>query len=186
MHGKRKRTGELIFVDYPDFTPNLTPRQMFQHGSFGGTYWRPIHSRVTGKSHKNAHKTYPTSWWKGINETTHLTRVWEDYDKEINRYKVRVGTTLEYWEDKAWIHPRHPYGWVQWYCGFFMGRRGPDDRRQIDRWKRTAGPRGRFRRRLINMIRHRRASADDARISPKIRQTLQHWAVEIKRHDIYP
>ena len=28
-----------------DFKPNLTPRQMFTMGSFGGTYWRPIKSK---------------------------------------------------------------------------------------------------------------------------------------------
>ena len=29
---------KISFADYPEFTPNLTPRQMFQMGSFGGTY----------------------------------------------------------------------------------------------------------------------------------------------------
>ena len=33
----------IHFKDFPDFKPNLTPKQMFQLGSFGGTYWRPIH-----------------------------------------------------------------------------------------------------------------------------------------------
>ena len=35
------------FKDYPDFKPNLTPKQMFRLGSFGGTYWRPIYSAIT-------------------------------------------------------------------------------------------------------------------------------------------
>lgn len=183
---RRSRTGELVFADYPDFTPNLTPREIFARGSFGGTYWRKIHSTVTGRYYKNAHRRrhYPASWWRGINEATHLTREWEEYDKRVNRYGVRVGTTLEYWEEKKWINPLHPYGWMQWYCDFFTGRRGPDDRRQIDRWKKTAGPRSRFRRRLINMIRHKRTDVDDVRVSPKIRQTLQHWAVVLKRHHL--
>ena len=30
-----------------DFKPNLSPRQMFKLGSFGGTYWRPIYSNIT-------------------------------------------------------------------------------------------------------------------------------------------
>ena len=33
----------IHFKDFPDFKPNLTPKQIFQLGSFGGTYWRPIH-----------------------------------------------------------------------------------------------------------------------------------------------
>ena len=28
---------------YKDFKPNLTPKKMFELGSFGGTYWRPIY-----------------------------------------------------------------------------------------------------------------------------------------------
>jgi hypothetical protein len=28
---------EILFNDYPDFRPNLTPREMFQLGSFGGS-----------------------------------------------------------------------------------------------------------------------------------------------------
>lgn len=179
-----KRTGDLIFKDYPDFTPNLTPHEMFARGSFGGTYWRPIHSGVTNRSYKNAHLLYPIEWWRGIKASTHLTRSWEDYDKRINYYGVRVGTTLQFWEQKKWIKPLHPYGWVQWYCGFCAGRRGPDDVRQIKRWKRTAGPHSRFRRRLINMIQTKNTDVDDFSISPKIRQTLQHWAVVLKHHHI--
>ena len=41
------------FKDYPDFKPNLTPKEVFKMGSFGGTYFRPIKSSVTGKSYKS-------------------------------------------------------------------------------------------------------------------------------------
>ena len=33
---------------------------------------------------------------------------------------------------------------MQWYCDFYIGERGPDDERQIDRWLKTAGPNSRF------------------------------------------
>ena len=33
---------------------------------------------------------------------------------------VKVGTTLEYWQDKNWISETHPYGWMHWYCDFIM------------------------------------------------------------------
>ena len=49
MNNKKVRTRIISFKDYPEFRPNLTPRQMFLLGSFGGTYWRPITSKVTGK-----------------------------------------------------------------------------------------------------------------------------------------
>jgi hypothetical protein len=166
-----------------EFKPNLTPRQVIKLGSFGGTYWRPIKSDVTGKSYKNKHKVYPSSWWVGIPED-HMTRRWEEYDKNINKYKVKVGTTLEFWESKKWIHAQNPYGWFQWYCDYHNGKKGPDDDRQIARWKKTAGPNSRFRKRLINMIKAKNTSFDDETVSPKIRQTLQHWGVKLSAKDI--
>jgi hypothetical protein len=183
MSVKRNKNQELIFDDFPEFKPNLTPREIFLLGSFGGTYWRPIYSSVTNKHYHNKHKQYPASWWENIPEL-HLTRDWDNYDKSINKYKVKVGTTLEYWESKDWITRCHPYGWVQWYCDFYMGKRGLDDERQVQRWIKTAGPKSRFRRRLINMINQKKTNYDDLTISPKIRQTLQHWGYQLKKHDL--
>jgi len=180
---KRNNKGEIVFKDYPEFTPNLSPREIFKLGSFGGTYWRPIHSKVTNKNYKNKHHAYPKSWWNGIPED-HLTREWDDYDKDINKYKVKVGTTLEFWEEKNWITKYQPYGWVQWYCDFYSGKRGPDDERQIDRWVKTGGPNSRFRRALINLIIKNKTKYDDFNVSPKIRQTLQHWGYVLTKKDI--
>ena len=53
---------------------------------------------------------------------------------------------------KKWMRKSHPYGWVQWYCDFYNGKRSADDQRQVDRWIKTAGPNSRFRRALINLI----------------------------------
>jgi len=182
MAPRKNSYGEIVFSDYPEFRPNLTPREMFKMGSFGGTYWRPIYSSVTDKKYKDQHKKYPASWWKNISPNL-LTRPWDEYDKNINTYGVKVGTTLEFWEEKDWITKYHPYGWVQWYCDFYMEKRGPDDERQIDRWLKTAGPNSRFRKWLINMIRDKTGTYDDHTISPKIRQTLQHWAYKLTKRD---
>ena len=169
--------GVIRFEDYPDFQPNLTPEKMFRLGSFGGSYWRPIYSGVLRKNLKNAHKKYPDSWWKGI-PAHHLTS--PKCDISINKYKVRVGTSLEFWEQKKWITKYHPYGWVQWYCDFYTGKRSPDDERQISRWKSLAGPNGRFRKYLVTLIKRKYKSnpkkgLKDYDVSPKIRQVLQHW-----------
>ena len=49
----------LVFKDFPEFTPNLTPYEIFKRGSFGGTYFRPIFSTVNKKKYKNIHLKYP-------------------------------------------------------------------------------------------------------------------------------
>jgi hypothetical protein len=178
--GETQKKRKTKFKDYPDFRPNLTPRDMFTLGSFGGTYWRPIKSGVTGKSYKNEHVKYPKSWWKGIPEA-HLTS--DTCDVSINKYKVSVGTSLEFWESKNWINKLHPYGWVQWYCDFYQGKRGSDDERQIQRWKNLAGPRGRFMRFLVTQIVKKGAKWNDETVSPKIRQVLQHWGYKLTSAD---
>ena len=91
------------FKDHPDFTPNLSPRQVFKMGAFGGTYFRTINSSITGKTHhgKIAIREYPKEWFKGINIDTHV--ISQSYDKNINKYKVKCGSSLEDWENNGWI-----------------------------------------------------------------------------------
>ena len=55
MAPRKDKNGLLMFKEYPEFTPNLTPKEIFELGSFGGTYWRPIYSSITGKNYKNIH-----------------------------------------------------------------------------------------------------------------------------------
>lgn len=173
-----KLYNKINFTDYPDFKPNLSPKEMFEMGSFGGTYWRPIFSGVLNKNLKNYHKKY--TFLNNIPENK-LTS--ELYDKNINKYKVKVGTSLEFWESKNWINKTHPYGWVHWYCDFYLGKRGPDDERQISRWKKLAGQNGRFTRFLVTQIIKKNTKYDDESVSPKIRQVLQHWGYYITKED---
>lgn len=175
----KKKSGSIFFADYPEFRPNISPREMFVLGSFGGTYWRPIYSKITKKHYKNVHKKYKT-WWKNIPES-HLSS--PNYNKDINKYKCKVGTSLEFWEGKHWITPYNPYGWVHWYCDFYRGRRCPDDERQIKRWLGLAGPKGRFMRFLVTQILKNRGTYKDETISPKIRQVLQHWGYKLTKRD---
>ena len=154
----------MRFKDHPEFQPNLTPRQIFDRGAFGGTYFRPIYSSVNKKNYNNQHKKY--KFLRTIPDNK-LTKPFNEYDKNLNKYKVKVGMTLEEWEENSWIHPDHPYGWIQWYCEFYDGKRSKDDQRQIDRWLQLAGPNGRFRKSLINQIKKEKGSWDDFSISPK-------------------
>jgi len=171
---------QINFKDYPNFKPNLTPRQMFNMGSFGGTYWRPIKSNITNKTYTNVHKKY-NRLFKGISDDK-LSRI--KYDKRINKYGVKVGTTLEFWEEKKWITESDPYGWVEWYCNFYNGRRiMGEDERQIKRWEGISGESGRFRKWLVTLIIKKKGKWNDEDISPKIRQTLQHWAYKLTSKD---
>jgi len=188
---------EIIFT-HPDkknlinyFRPNLTPRQIFLLGSFGGTYWRPIYSGVLKKNIENHHLKFKNiydpftkkqeNWWEGISDNL-LTRKIPDIN--LNKYKAHSGTTLEAWESSGWIKSQDPYGWVQWYCEFYSGRRSEDDNRQIQRWLNFAGPKGRFKLRIIGMIKNKNTSFDDENVSPVIRQGLQHWGYQLTPEDI--
>jgi hypothetical protein len=172
------------FKDYPEFTPNVSPKEVFQKGSFGGTYFRPIYSSITKKHYKSDDviKEYPKSWFQGIDIQKKVTS--STYDKQVNKYKVKCGSSLEAWEKSGWITKQDPYGWFQWYCRFYRGIRTNDDRRQIDRWLKLAGPNGRFRKRLINMIHKRKTTFNDYTVSPVIRQVLLHWGYELHADDL--
>ena len=72
---------------------------------------------------------------------------------------------------------------MHWYCDFYNGKRGKDDKRQIKRWKKLAGKKGRFRLWLVSQIKKKNAMFDDETVSPKIRQTLQHWGYKLTKKD---
>ena len=171
----------LRFEDHPEFKPNLTPHDMFSRGVFGGAYFRPIHSSVTGKDYKNVYKKYSS-----LKNLDPKLLALDDFNYSLNKYKVASGTSLEYWESKGWIKAQDPYGWVQWYCEFYEGRRSPDDKRQIDRWNKFAGPlSGRFRSQLINKIKNSGGNINDYSISPVVRQGLLQWGYELTEKDYF-
>lgn len=176
--------GEYVFNDYKEFRPNVSPRDMLLKGVFGGTYFRLIYSSVLNRTLKNDWKKLPKEIFRGIPEE-HYTTPYEDYDKEINKYGVKTGTTLEFWEEKNWIEPIDPRGFYHWYCKFFYGRRSYDDERQIKRWLQFCGRRGRFRIWLINDIKRSGGikNINNYNISPKKRQNLLEWGYELKTKD---
>lgn len=177
----RKKNGDIIFSDHPEFKPNLTPKEIFHLGSFGGTYFRPIYSSITKKKYKDEWKKFPKSWFP-TNIERYVSS--EKCDPTINKYGKKSGTSLKMWEEKGWIEPIDPYGWVQWYLNFYKGRRSYDDERQIDRFNKVAGENsGRWRKNLMNKIEKKGIDhLDDYKISPTIRQLLQQWAFVIKKH----
>lgn len=184
LEAARGDDGCFVFKDFPDFKPNLSPKQIFQMGSFGGTYFRDIKSAVTGQSYKGLEviREFPADWFAGLTLEDHVTC--PSYRKPMNKYKVSCGGSLGMWETSGWISEIDPYGWLQWYCRFFLGRRSSDDLRQVDRWAKGQGPKGRWRVQLMNKVLTARTTFDDAKISPVMRQVLLHWAYELTSADM--
>jgi hypothetical protein len=180
----RNNKNELVFKDWPEFNPNLSPQQIFQMGSFGGTYFRTINSKVVNKKLTNQHKEFiKHGWFKKLDISKYVNS--NTCDPSINKYKVRSGLSLEEWENNGWIKTVDPFGWFQWYCRFYCGRRCDDDKRQVDRWVKYTGEKsGRWRIRLINMCKKKGKKYDDYSVSPVIRHGLQHWGYQITAADI--
>uniref|UniRef100_A0A672QDS3 Zgc:113208 n=1 Tax=Sinocyclocheilus grahami TaxID=75366 RepID=A0A672QDS3_SINGR len=159
---KRYEKGQLVFKDYLEFTPNMTPKEVLQAGSFGGTYFRPIYSK---QHYKDVWQELLNDWLDGINISKQVAS--STYRENVNTYKVKCGGSQEMWESSGWIVPQDPYGWFQWYFRFYQGRRTEDDARQISRWAKCAGVKGRCRsHNLITKVVRSGCAYDNPSVSP--------------------
>lgn len=139
---------------HPDFKPDLTPKEMLRLGVFGGKYMT------------DCTKEFPASWFTGA-KLCH-----EFHDPKLNFFKINASKPLSYWRKKGWIHKDDPRGWFQWYCRYYLGRRHPDDERQIKRWKA-------FRRHAAQV--RRNCHKGDFECHTKQRQALLHWAYDSRK-----
>jgi len=141
---------------HPDFTPDLTPKQMLALGVFDGWYEDNSYT-----------KEFPKDWFTRAK----LSKIGGP-DKSINFFKVHASQPLSVWQKKGWIHKDDPRGWFQWYARYYMGRRHIDDERQIKRWKAI--------RRHVAQIAHN-CRARDMNCRPRQRQALLHWAYDSRK-----
>jgi hypothetical protein len=178
---KKNSKGVLVFKDHKEFQPNFSPKEVIQAGSFGGTYFRPIKSSITGLNYNKQWLELPQNWKEGLNTKRDVAS--PTYDEKVNTYKVKCGGDLDMWESSGWIVKQDPYGWFQWYCRFYLGRRSPDDERQIGRWKNCTGPKGRWKNNLIGKLVKSESAYDNMAVSPVVRQTLQHWGYRLTKAD---
>ena len=137
-----------------EFRPELTPKQMLALGVFGGKYMT------------DCRKEFPESWFAGAKLSP------EKRDPTLNFFKVDASKPLSYWREKGWIYHEDPRGWFQWYCRYYMGRRCPDDQRQIKRWKAM--------QRHISQVK-KNCKTEDLNCRPKQRQALLHWAYDSRK-----
>ena len=155
-----------------DFGTNKTPVEIIEEGAFGPTYFRDIYSSVNDKFYKNSWKEFKEL--KDIDQKYYFS---DYYDVSVNKYGVKCGTSLRFWENKGWINPKDPYGRFQWYFSYWLERKSEDHERQIIRWKVIIN---RFKGILSKMIKDGDSKFNDYNISPKIRQILLHWGYELK------
>lgn len=139
---------------HPDFKPELTPAQMLRLGVFGGKYMTDCRAE------------FPAAWFARAKLASGKR------DPKLNCFGVNASQPLRVWVAKGWIHPDDPRGWFQWYCRYYMGRRGPDDQRQVGRWRAV--------RRHIAQLR-RNCRPGDLSCRPRQRQALLHWAYDSRR-----
>lgn len=138
----------------PEFRPELSPKKMLEMGIFGGKYMTDCVNE------------FPAEWFSSAKLSP------QQHDPELNFFGVHASKPLSYWVEKGWIYNEDPRGWFQWYCRYYLGRRCPDDARQIQRWK--------------NMRRHiaqlkKNCMKGDLLCRPRQRQALLHWAYD-SRH----
>ena len=138
---------------HADFRPHLTPGEMLKLGVFGGKYMTDCAAE------------FPTEWFEGAKLCA------ARHDPALNLFGVNASQPLSVWRRKGWIHDDDPRGWFQWYCRYFMGRRGDDDVRQIGRWRA-------IRRHIVQLQRHCRRGDWDCR--RRQRQALLHWAYDAR------
>jgi hypothetical protein len=136
---------------HPEFSPDLTPKQMLEMGIFGGKYMNDCRDE------------FPASWFKKAKLSP------EKADPKLNYFKVKASKPLLYWLKKGWINPQDPRGWFQWYCRYYMGRRSDDDGRQVKRWKA-------MKRHVAQLRKH--CLKGDVSCRPVQRQALLHWAYD--------
>ena len=155
----------------------LSLLKSIKEDAFGGTYFRDIYSSINGKWYRNSWKEF--NFLCDIDPKLYLSNY---FDVNVNKYKIKCGTSLRFWENKGWIREEDPYGWFQWYCRYYLGRSSDDDERQIARWNNIVN---RLEIVIVKMIKSRNAKYNDYSISPKIRQILLHWDYELVESDCF-
>ena len=138
---------------HSEFRPQLSPKQMLELGVFGGKYMSDCTSE------------FPVDWFEKARLCSEI------HDPALNYFGVNASQTLAEWRRKGWISKEDPRGWFQWYCRYYMGRRCPNDERQIKRWKSMSRHIGQIKKNCLPL---------DLDCRPRQRQALLHWAYDTR------
>ena len=156
-----------------DFCANKTPVEVIKEGA----KVLILETFITGKWYKKA--------WKEFDQLKDIDQKYycSDYcDVSVNKYCVKCGKWLRFWENKGWINNIDPHGWFWWYFRYWLRSRSKDDKRQINRWTIVVS---RFIVKLVKMIKDTGWKYDDYSISPKSRQIVLYWGYELTKKDFF-
>jgi hypothetical protein len=151
VYYRTESTGRNFF---PQFRPQLSPKQMLELGVFGGRYMTDCGAE------------FPAAWFERAKLSAGRR------DARLNNFGVNASQSLATWRRNGWIHPQDPRGWFQWYCRYYTGRRTADDARQIRRWRAIA--------RHVAAIRMH-CEPGDLDCRRRQRQAVLHWAYDSRK-----
>jgi hypothetical protein len=139
---------------HADFRPDLSPKSMLELGIFGGKYMTDCRNE------------FPVDWFSDAKLCS------ETRNPDLNWFGVNASQSLSVWKKKGWIYSEDPRGWFQWYCRYYLGRRSPDDDKQIKRWRAMS--------RHIAQVK-KNCERCDFSCRPRQRQALLHWAYDSRQ-----
>ena len=96
------------------WSPSKTPIEIIKEAVFGGSYFRDIYSGINGKMYKKS--------WKELDQLKSIDVKYyasDYYDVNVNKYGVKTGKSLRFWENTGCINEIDPYGWFQWYFRYW-------------------------------------------------------------------
>jgi hypothetical protein len=170
------------------FRPPLSPQKMLRMGVFEGKYLN------------DAHDEYPRSWFFDSRGREHKSLaqprgrdvarvgvaqprgrdVARVADEKLNYFGIKSRLSLQEWKKRGWIPvapgDKDKRGWFEWYCRYYMGRRGPTDDIQMKRWRAIARHAAQVKKNCIHMRGGRCTRPFECR--PRQRQTLLQWAYD--------
>ena len=150
MSGPDIKLDRPRYKDYPDFTPDLSPKAMARAGVFDGAYFE---DDIDDPS--------------DIDEEILKTQRGPS-DPKKNAFGVHSGLSREKWDERGWLSADNPRGWYEWFCRFDSGKRFDEDEEQIRRWQNF---KKRWSPKSLEALEN---------MNPKegTRQALLHWALD--------
>lgn len=153
----------------PGFRPQLSPARMLRMGVFEGKYLNDCVFEL------------PREWYAAALRAGRLSP--GRADPALNAFGVKSRLSLREWRRAGWVPAgpgdRDVRGWFQWYCRYWLGRRGPTDAAQVARWRAFARHRAQVLASCARLGRRRpRTAAQKRAHRPRQRQALLQWAYD--------